>query len=240
MSTGCVWFGGVFALCLCVVSVCLYLYRSSEHTSVNVGSASVGSDLQVGDLQRAVERNTRESQGRIPAAVRSVGAPIEVARGVAEDRASEDRVAPEGYTYLAHAEVMTKGRLRADERKAVFADRGDRLGSPGAVYEVIRLAEEAQRDWAFGWIELRGATRRSEVALQLAEKRVEVLASSGQLLRARLPADVRTLQEIEALPGIEGLGVLPSDRKLDQELAGVCASASGPFSQTLVIWGDGL
>ena len=213
---------GVFAVCLCVVSVCLYLYRSSEHTSVNVGSASVGSDLPAGDLQRAVERNTRESQGRIPAAVRSVGAPIEVAQGVAEDRASEDRVAPEGYTYLALAEVMTKGRLRADERKAVFTDRGERgdwLGSPGAVYEVLRLAEEAQRDWAFGWIELSGATRRSEVALQLAEKRVEVLASSGKLLRTRLPADVHTLQEIEALPGIEGLGVLPSDRKLDQELA---------------------
>ena len=35
---------------------------------------------------------------------------------------------------------------------------------------MARLAEEAQRDWAFGWIELSGHTRLSEVEAQLAEK----------------------------------------------------------------------
>ena len=217
-------FGGAFALCLCVVSVGLYLYRSSDRTPVSgLDSASDDIDLQERILQRAVERNTLESQGRVSTAVRSVGAPIEVVPDSAEDGVAEERTAPEGYSFLAPADAMTKGRLRADERKLLTEARShseDWLGSPGAVYEVARLAEEAQRDWAFGWIELGGHMRLSDVEAQLAAKQVVVLGSSGNLVRARLPADVGTLQEIGYLPGVEGLGALPGDRKvIDEELA---------------------
>ncbi len=222
---------GTFALCLCVVSVGLYLYRPSEHTSVNesVDSAADGSDLQARMLQRAVEKNTLASQDQVSTAVRSVGAPIEVALDIAEDGAAEGRMAPKGYSFLAPADDMTKGRLRADERKPfIKADSRSRdwLGSPGAVYEVARLADEAQRDWAFGWIELSGHVRLPDVESQLAEQRVEVLGSSGNLLRVRLPADVGTLKEIGYLPGIEGLGVLPGDRKMDEDLSANAAQYS--------------
>ena len=96
---------------------------------------------------------------------------------------------------------------------------GDWLGTPSSAYEVVRLAEEVQRDWAFGWIELGGHTRLSDVEAQLAEKQVAVLGASGNLIRARLPADIGTLNEIEDVPGIEGLGVLPGGRKIDEGLA---------------------
>ena len=216
--------GSTLVLCLCVVSMCLYLYRPLERTLVSedgMDSAFDG-DLQEMVLQRAVERNAMESRGQAPAAVRSVGAPIEIAQDVAEDYAAEDRTAPAGYSYLAPADDVTKGRLRADERKPLSEERKhgmDWLGSPGSVYEVAQLAEEAQRDWVFGWIQLSGYTRLPDVAAQLAENQVEVLGSSGNLLRARLPADVRTLREIEDLPGIAGLGVLPGERKMDEGLA---------------------
>ena len=213
--------GGAFVLCLCVVSACLYLYWPLERISVSEDTASVsGGDLQEEVLQRAIEKNAMESRGEVSPAVRSVGAPIEVAEGIV----AKDRAAPEGYAYLAPADDMTKARLRADEeRKPVSEERShdvDWLGSPGAVYEVVRLAEEAQRDWAFGWVQLSGYTRLPDVASQLAEKQVEVLGSSGNLIRARLPADVRMLNEIGDLPGIAGLGVLPGERKiLDEELS---------------------
>ncbi len=213
-----------FALCLCVVSVCLYLYRPSEPTPVGVGSDSSGDggDLQARVMQRAIERNALESRGQVRREVRWEGAPIEVAPEVVEDEVAEERAAPEGYSFVAPAEGMSKGRLRAEERKSL-ADTGsqsrDWLGTPGSVYAVARLAEEAQRGWAFGWIELSGNTRLSDVEAQLAEKRVAVLGSSGNLLRVRLPGDVRTLNEIGDLPGIEGLGALPVDRKVDEEIA---------------------
>ncbi len=231
-----------FALCLCVVSigfcalpvrVSMCLYRPSARTSVSedVGSSALGGDVQARVvLQRAVERNAKESHGQVSTAVRSVGAPIEVARDVAETGGVEERSAPEGYSYLAPADGMTKGRLRADERKSVSEGRNhgvDWLGSPGAAYEVVHLAKEAQRDWAFGWIRLSGHTRLPDVESQLAEKRVEVLGSSGNLLRARLPADVRTLNEIGDLPEIAGLGVLPGKRKImDEELSANAAQYS--------------
>ena len=219
------------ALCLCVVSVCLYLYRPLERSSVSeVMDSASDDDMREVALRRAVERNAMESGGRVPTVVRSVGAPIEVAQDVAEGDATRDRTAPEGYTYLPPANGMIKGRLKADERKPVSEERRDGanwLGASGSVYEVVRLAEEARRDWAFGWIQLSGHTRASDVALRLAEKRVEVLGSSGNLLRVRLPADVRTLNEIGDLPGIAGLGVLPGERKIiDEELSANAAQYS--------------
>ena len=96
--------GSALALCLCVVSVCLYLYRPLERTLVSedgLDSAS-GADLQEIFLQRTVERNALESRGQRPAAVRSVGAPIEVVQDVAEDDAAEDRAAPAGYSLIWH------------------------------------------------------------------------------------------------------------------------------------------
>ena len=46
-----------------------------------------------------------------------------------------------------------------------------------------------------------------------------MLGSSGKLLRVRLPGDVHTLNEIGDLLGIAGLGALPGERKVDEELA---------------------
>ncbi len=215
--------GGALALCLCVISAGLYLYGASEHTSVHgVDSVFDASDLQTKVLQRAIERNALESQGQVATAVRSVGAPIEIAPDVAEHDAVKERTAPDGYSFVASADAMSKGRLRAGEHKPLVeagSRNRDWLGTPGSVYKVTRLAEEAQRDWAFGWIELSGHTRLAEVEVQLEEKQVAVLGSSGNLVRARLPADVGTLNEIVDLPGIEGLGALPSDRKIDEGLA---------------------
>ena len=213
-----------------MVSVGLYLYWPSEETLAYDVDPAADSDKQAKFLRRVVERNTLESRDRVFPAVRSVGAPIEVAPDIAEAAPAEDRVAPEGYAFLASAETMTKGRLRADERKPLTEARShseDWLGSPGSVYEVARLAGEAQRDWAFGWIALSGHVRLSDVEAQLAEQQVAVLGSAGNLVRARLPADVDMLNEIRALPEVEGLGALPGARKIiDEELAANAAQYS--------------
>ena len=134
-----------FALCLCVASVGLYLYRSSEHTPVyeGVGSASDdGSDLQArvcGELLRGMRWKVGV---RFSTAVRSVGAPIEVVPDIAEDGAVEERAAPEGYSLVASADAMTKGRLRADERKPLAE-----AGSHNGIGSVLRGRFTRWRGW---------------------------------------------------------------------------------------------
>ena len=47
----------------------------------------------------------------------------------------------------------------------------------------------------------------------------EIVGSAGRLMRARLPGDEARLQEIAALPEVDGLGALPRERKLSEAFA---------------------
>ncbi|MDE0002633.1 MAG: S8 family serine peptidase [Rhodospirillaceae bacterium] len=111
---------------------------------------------------------------------------------------------------------MAKERIeRPDARQPEAVDDGfDWLGSPNAVDVLVAQAVDAGRDWTFGWIRLADDARPAELAKILEGAGVEVVGSAGRLIRARLPGDAVRLASVAGLPGVDGLGALPSAVKL--------------------------
>jgi len=103
----------------------------------------------------------------------------------------------------------------------------DWLGTESSIGLLSAQAAAAGRDWSFGWIGLAPDATASELAQALEGTGARIVGSSGALVRARLPGDVARLQTIAALPEVDGLGALPRERKLAQELATPSPEASG-------------
>ena len=123
---------------------------------------------------------------------------------------------PDGYSFVSHHGEMPRARIEGeygagDERPA--ADLGW-LGSSTSIETLAARAAEAGRDWSFGWIRLAEDAEPDELARSLEGSGARLLGSSGSLMRAELPGDESRLQEIAALPQVEGLGAVPPESKL--------------------------
>ena len=84
---------------------------------------------------------------------------------------------------------------------------------------IIHKADQAQRDWVFGWLRLAPGADARSASEALVALHVEVLAESGPLLRAKLPADAASLAAALELGAVAGIGVLPAERKVSADLA---------------------
>lgn len=102
----------------------------------------------------------------------------------------------------------------------------DWLGRETSIEMLSAQADAAGRDWSFGWIGLAGDATADDLALALEGTGARIVGSAGALVRARLPGDVARLQTIAALPEVAGLGALPPERKLAQEIATPSPEAS--------------
>ena len=125
---------------------------------------------------------------------------------------------PEGYSFVSYHGEMPRARI------AVEVDAGDEPAGPGpdwldAVTSIEVLATQASaagRDWSFGWVRLAEDAKPNEVTGLLSKFGATALGSSGHLVRAQLPGEPALLQEIAALPEVDGLGAVPVDRKLSE------------------------
>ena len=149
-----------------------------------------------------------------------------VPRASAEPLAAAAPTPPEGYSFTsAPTELTVVAGQPTSERSAAFEptpDNPDQLAwlfaDPNAIGDmplpaIARQARQMQRDWAFGWLRLADGTNAQEVRTAVAPFGVDILAASGRLLRAKLPADEASLAAAAALPGVSGLGVMPPERK---------------------------
>ena len=149
-----------------------------------------------------------------------------VPRASAEPLAAAAPTPPEGYSFTsAPTELTVVAGQPTSERSAVFEptpDDPDQLAwlfaDPNATGDmplpaIARQARQMQRDWAFGWLRLADSASAQEVRSAVAPFGVDILAASGRLLRAKLPADEASLAAAAALPGVSGLGVMPPERK---------------------------
>ena len=173
-------------------------------------------------LRSAMARIEAESQGTlqispIQAAPRTPESPLAVQRSV------EDAVPapPDGYSFVSFHGEMPRARI------AIEIDTGDELVRPGpdwlgaadSINALAAQAVAAGRDWSFGWIRLAEGARLKDVAGALADLEATPLGSSGRFIRAQLPGDPALLQEIVALPQVDGLGAVPPWRKLSEAFA---------------------
>ena len=177
---------------------------------------------EAGAIRAAMARIEAESRGavqepQIQAAPRTVEA-LPAAEGSVEDTVPSP---PDGYSFVSYHGEMRRARI------AVEIDTGDELSRPGpdwlgtddSIAALAAQAAAAGRDWSFGWIRLAEDARPNDVVGPLSDLGATALGSSGKLLRAHLPGDPALLQEISALPGVDGLGAVPPEVKLPEAFA---------------------
>ena len=204
---------------------------------VSEPGALAGGEVEI--YARAVERIAAESRGEMDE-VEVVGAPITVSPGLSEG-VEKPASAPEGYALVTDGVRMVKGgRLDMEERKPL--DESTLKAGEGwlveGVAEVLAVAEASGRGWAFGWVRLDGYTTLADADTMLAEQGVEVLGSSGRLVRARLPGDAKVLSGLVGLSEVAAVGVVPAERKVAQslreEMAGHSLQDRVPVFMTLM------
>ena len=121
---------------------------------------------------------------------------------------------PEGYSFTSAPTNMVQSRIDAPTH--VEAQQNDGLGWLFADASVAAIAGEArrtQRDWVFGWLRLADGANTVAAANAVSRFGIEVLGTSGRLLRAKLPADEASLAAAAALPAVSDLGVMPPQHK---------------------------
>ena len=165
----------------------------------------------------AVDRIAAESRGilrepSIEAAPPSSQKTTVVDRTVRDSRPSP----PDGYSFVSYHGVMPQTRIEG-EFSAVGERPGtdlDWLGSTTSIETLAAHAAAAGRDWSFGWIRLAEDADPNDLERALQGSGAEIVGSAGSLMRARLPGDEARLQQIAALPQVEGLGAVPRESKL--------------------------
>ena len=173
-------------------------------------------------LEAAIAHIDAESRGALSRAVSSPAPPPEASSGTA-GRAAPDAVPerpapqpPEGYSFAKVETEMAKSPMpvRGLEVPEGIDDGLDWLGAPDAIPSLAQQAAAAGRDWSFGWARaaLDAGPEAAKAALE--DLGLEVLGTSGRLLRAKLPGDPASLQAIAALPQVAGLGAVPKERKV--------------------------
>ena len=173
-------------------------------------------------IRSAMARIEAESRGAVREP-RIVAAPrtAETLPAVKRSNVETAPMPPDGYSFVSYHGEMPRARI------TVGVDRGDEpprpdldwLGAATSVETLAAQAAAAGRDWTFGWIRLAEDTRPNDVAGALADFSGTALGSSGSLIRARLPGDPALLQEIAAMPGVDGLGAVPPEKKLPEAFA---------------------
>ena len=183
-----------------------------------------------------IARIAAESRGTlrepaIQAAPRSSGAPPAAKRTVRDSRPSP----PDGYSFVSYHGEMPRGRVEGevDAGGEGFGPDLNWLGSTTSIEMLVTQAVADGRDWSFGWIRLAEGARPNDLARALQGSGAEIIGSSGSLMRARLPGDEARLQEIAALPEVDGLGAVPRERKLAEAFASEALEAL-PHEQTPV------
>ena len=184
-------------------------------------SSPAGDAMEQRAVDAAVARIAAESRGgvRAPLVRAAPGIADKGARRVSSERSAP--VPPDGYSFVTVHGEMARAPLRDDpEYPPERADADPRwIGAPDSVDALVRQAAAVGRDWSFGWVRMVPTRRPDAARASLRRLGVDVLGTSGELIRARLPGDAASLRAISALPEVAALGAVPREAKLPEAFA---------------------
>ena len=222
---------------LCLIAGSAGVATSETSPGEGREKARLTQERASGMTRAAAARISEESRGalREPAVE---AAPRSSATAAVSEQTVQDSSPspPAGYSFVSYQGEMLRERIEGDvgtgpERPPLNLDW---LGTETSIEMLSDQAAAAGRDWSFGWLRLAGEATVNDLAQALQGTGARIVGSSGALVRARLPGDQARLQAIAALPEVEGLGALPPERKLAQELATPSPDAS--LQQTMPVF----
>ena len=207
-----IWAGLALAV---VAGAAVYLVQRVPPAPV-VEEISAAKELADAETRAAaMERIAAESAGTIDPP--SADAP-DIAASQPPDIAAA--VAPEGYAFATFHEMTSRPLAPTPAALEETDDSAaDWLGASDARQRLVAHAEDADRDWVFGWVRRAGDANQGEVERALERHGADVLGTAGDLLRVRLPSDPPRLEEIAHLSVVSGLGATPPALKTPAPLA---------------------
>ena len=149
------------------------------------------------------------------------------------------RVLNSNYTVVTATEGMQ--RLANQENLSIPTKEAETVSwllSPTAIDDIIIQAEQAQRDWTYGWIQLSEPVPEPRLNQQLSAFDVSVLGASGSMVRVKLPRQRELLEQLREFSQIQGFGVQPIDTKIapgfEQQLQSATATELQPLFITVL------
>ena len=136
--------------------------------------------------------------------------------GRSEDAASRPLI--DGYALSEFHGEMRKGVLEPDKHppQTTSFPKFDWLEDPNSIETLIAHAIDAERDWSFGVVLVENGLTQSTLKEALESYDVEVVGSSGRLVRAKLPADRALLDSIVDLDGVASIATVPVSAKISE------------------------
>ena len=169
-------------------------------------------------------------------------APIATDPRLADPFAAPAPAPPDGFSFTSAPTKMATAAYRPTSKPGDGESRqdhaldwlfgGNEFGD-APVADIADLAQRMRREWVFGWLRLADGAQAEDVRNAAAPLGVDILAASGRLLRARLPADEASLAAVAQLSSVSGLGVVPPERKTHEAFRAKIDAA--PFRQLPVL-----
>ncbi|MYD46504.1 MAG: S8 family serine peptidase [Gammaproteobacteria bacterium] len=147
---------------------------------------------------------------------------VDVVSKYKNESVQNSKIITYGDSVVSVSNNFRKSRMDVDDsggtqRVSVF-DRHEWLNDNSSIDTLLQQAENANRNWTFGWVQLKHPLQSSEIEKTLRRFGARVLGQSGDLIRLRVPNNRDSLDAIAQLSWVSGIGALPPTYKLSSDL----------------------
>ena len=143
-------------------------------------------------------------------------------RGDVSSSASGSTVQAHGDSIVSISNSFQKASMVEDESvvspSVIEPDDHEWLNASSSIDALLQQAENANRNWTFGWLRLKYPSHSVEIEKELRRLGVHVLGQSGDLVRLKVPKNRKRLEAIVRLSWMSGIGALPSTHKLRNDI----------------------
>ena len=137
---------------------------------------------------------------------------------IAAKRISTPPLLKDGYSLSKFHGEMKKAVLDTTKRDydAFKSEEFQWLHDAHAIELLVAQAKDASRDWTFGVLLLDNEANLESLKKSISNFDVELIGTSGRVVRAKLPGDEALLEAIQALPEVAAISPLPTSAKLSE------------------------
>jgi len=127
--------------------------------------------------------------------------------------ASRPPIPPPGYSFVSHGGDMRRAPMESP-LEFELKENPSWMHAANNAQQIIRQANHMGRDWTF--VAARVAPNQDIHHIETALHRLGAMLvlDEGEFLHVKVPASMESLESMRALPGVLGLGAIPSKEKL--------------------------